>query len=78
MNNEEIYALVCKLFWRTDLLKPQIAEMLKKEGIRCYTHVFSNNNRYTHYNLIVAVDIIIKSEISSQTKANESRIKKLG
>lgn len=68
MTNEEIYYLVCRLHWKSDLSKHQIVAYLQSIGVTSYTHK-TYSGEHTHTDLNKAVGIIINSEINSQLKA---------
>jgi len=69
MTNEQIYELVCKLHFKTDLSNAEIAKELQKEGVTQYTHQAMSLVVYDDLN--IAVSRIIRSEQISHEKAKE-------
>ena len=69
----EIYELVCKLYWKTDLGIDGIITQLKQYDVTEYIHTSITKCHYT--DLREAVNRIISSEQGSWAKASQFKIK---
>ena len=72
-SSTDIYELVCKLYWKTDLGIDGIITELKKQGVTEYIH--TSIDKFCYTDLREAVMRILASEQGSWAKASQLKIK---
>lgn len=67
MSSEEIYRLICRLYWTTDLTKDEIIELVGYKTLSKYCHTSSDGYYYKMAGKD-AVNKIIHNEILAHTQ----------